>query len=149
MSEYSFAKDAGQDKISFKNCESLQLELAKLKLAVRNLTLKCDQDTVYVAGSVQDQANLEKIVLFLGNIKGVSKVNTSDLRLVNNVIANKITRFYEVKPKDSLWKIAESIYGATHGDKYKIIFEANKPIIMQPDDLFVGQILRIPNIDLA
>lgn len=153
MAEYTFVKEAGRELVNQKGetnfCNSLQKELDSLKLNIEPLNINLKDDIIYVSGKVPDQSILERIVLFLGNTKGVSKVNTCDLHVVSSVVPNKVTRFYEVKPKDSLWTIAEKIYGITHGDKYKIIFEANKPMMSEPDDLFVGQTLRIPNIDVA
>lgn len=152
MHEYSFVKNTGQDLIqntaNINFYDNLQEELNKLQLGVEPLNLKEKNDILYVYGKVADQSALEKVVLYLGNIKNIATVNIENLTLVNNVVLTKLTRFYEIKPRDSLWKIAENIYGITHGDKYKIILEANKPLINEADDLFVGQIIRIPNIDL-
>jgi len=54
------------------------------------------------------------------------------------------TRTYTVKSGDSLWKIAEEMYG--NGSKYPAIFEANKDILDDPDKIFPGQELRIPKL---
>ncbi len=53
--------------------------------------------------------------------------------------------FYVVKEGDSLWKIAEAHYGAGKGAKYMEIFEANRPLLSDPDKIQPGQRLRIPN----
>lgn len=52
--------------------------------------------------------------------------------------------FYIVKPGDTLWKIAEAHYGAGKGAKYMEIFEANRPLLTDPDKIQPGQRLRIP-----
>ncbi|TLG79132.1 LysM peptidoglycan-binding domain-containing protein [Methylocystis sp. B8] len=52
--------------------------------------------------------------------------------------------FYVVKPGDTLWKIAEAHYGAGKGAKYMEIFEANRPLLTDPDKIQPGQRLRIP-----
>ena len=52
--------------------------------------------------------------------------------------------FYVVKPGDTLWKIAEAHYGAGKGAKYMEIFEANRPMLTDPDKIQPGQRLRIP-----
>ncbi len=54
--------------------------------------------------------------------------------------------FYVVKEGDTLWKIAEMHYGAGKGAKYMEIFEANKPMLTDPDKIQPGQRLRIPEV---
>ena len=68
-------------------------------------------------------------------------------KVVNNIaVATPQTGsgFYTVKSGDSLWKIAEAAYGHGHGAKYQEIFDANKPLLKDPDKIFPGQVLRIP-----
>jgi len=50
--------------------------------------------------------------------------------------------FYTVQPGDSLSKIAKAQYG--NAMKYMVIFEANKPMLSNPDKIHPGQTLRIP-----
>jgi nucleoid-associated protein YgaU len=52
------------------------------------------------------------------------------------------TQWHEVKPGDTLWKIAEQYYG--DGSLYTKIFEANKDVLDDPNKIKVGQKLRIP-----
>jgi nucleoid-associated protein YgaU len=54
-------------------------------------------------------------------------------------------QFYTVKPGDSLSKIAKEYYGDAM--KYPVIFEANKPMLKDPDLIYPGQVLRIPPLD--
>jgi len=54
-------------------------------------------------------------------------------------------RFYTVKKGDYLSKISKEVYG--NATKYNIIFEANKPMLKNPDLIYPGQVLRIPNLD--
>ncbi len=51
--------------------------------------------------------------------------------------------FYVVKEGDTLWKIAEAHYGAGKGARYMEIFEANRPLLTDPDKIQPGQRLRI------
>ena len=50
---------------------------------------------------------------------------------------------YRVKRGDTLWSIAEEMYGK--GKRWKKIYEANKGTLSNPNKLYAGQILIIPN----
>jgi nucleoid-associated protein YgaU len=50
---------------------------------------------------------------------------------------------YTVKPGDNLTEIAEKMLG--DGDKWKMVYEANRDKLKSPDRLIVGQKLRIPS----
>lgn len=52
---------------------------------------------------------------------------------------------YTVQSGDTLSKIAEQHYG--DGSKYTKIFEANRSVLEDPDKIYPGQELVIPNID--
>lgn len=54
-------------------------------------------------------------------------------------------RTYTVESGDTLWKIAENMYGS--GNKYMKIFEANTSILKNPDKIFPGQKLVIPDLE--
>jgi nucleoid-associated protein YgaU len=56
--------------------------------------------------------------------------------------AAKLYETYEVKPGDSLSKIAKHVYG--NGNQWKTIFEANADILKDPNKIFPGQKLKIP-----
>jgi nucleoid-associated protein YgaU len=49
---------------------------------------------------------------------------------------------YTVKKGDSLSKIAMALYGSA--GKWKVIYEANKDSIKNPDLIYPGQVFRIP-----
>ena len=51
-------------------------------------------------------------------------------------------RFYTVVSGDTLSKIAAEQYG--NASKYPVIFEANKPMLKDPNKIYPGQNLRIP-----
>ena len=48
---------------------------------------------------------------------------------------------HTVKEGDTLWGIAEEQYG--DGSKFNTIFEANRPMLKDPDEIYPGQVLRI------
>ena len=112
-----------------------------LNLPVEDLDINYHKDTVTVYGKAQTQADKEKIILALGNVAGVAAVD--DRMIVDNPEPEAV--FYEVKRGDSLSKIAKAHYG--NAMKYPVIFEANKPMLKDPDKIYPGQVLRIPSLD--
>ncbi len=56
--------------------------------------------------------------------------------------AKPAARTYTVVSGDSLSKIAKREYG--DGNQWKKIFEANRDILKDPDKIFPGQTLQIP-----
>jgi len=95
--------------------------------------------TVAVSGSVPDQETREKIVLCCGNVSSVEHVD--DLLTVANPAGE--ARYYTVKSGDNLSKISKEMYG--NPNRYTDIFEANKPMLTNPDKIYPGQMLRIPS----
>lgn len=67
---------------------------------------------------------------------------TPDFSNVQSGGSSTATKIYVVKSGDSLSKIAKSEYGNA-GD-WKMIYEANKDILKDPDKIFPGQKLKIP-----
>jgi nucleoid-associated protein YgaU len=51
-------------------------------------------------------------------------------------------RTYTIVAGDSLSKIAKRVYG--DGNQWKKIFEANRDIIKDPDKIFPGQTIQLP-----
>ena len=95
--------------------------------------------TVTVSGVAPDQATKEKIVLCCGNVAAVSKVD--DLLTVATP-SEPASTYREVKSGDTLSKIAKDAYGDANA--YPQIFEANRPMLSNPDKIYPGQVLRIP-----
>ena len=49
---------------------------------------------------------------------------------------------YEVAKGDSLWKIAQRVYG--NGTQWQKIYAANRDVLHDPDHIHPGQKLKIP-----
>jgi nucleoid-associated protein YgaU len=107
-------------------------------LAYNSLTVKTSGDTVTLEGEVAKQEDSEKIALAVGNVEGVGVV---DNRLKVATPEPEAT-YHTVEKGDTLSKIAKTVYGDMM--KYPIIFEANKPMLKDPDLIYPGQVLRIP-----
>ena len=118
--------------------DALKAEIKSLGLNVKDLAVDVDGDTVKVSGTTPDQATKEKLVVALGNVAGVATVDES-------VTAEKVEAeavIYVVKKGDTLSAIAQKQYGKA--SKYTKIFEANRPMLKDPDKIYPGQALRIP-----
>lgn len=93
---------------------------------------------VSVFGVAPDQATREKIVLCCGNVAGVSQVK--DMMTVDQSAPE--AKYYTVVSGDTLSKISKQFY--SDANKYMKIFEANKPMLSDPNKIYPGQNLRIP-----
>lgn len=133
--------------------------------------------TVTVSGTVGSDAERQKIAQLVGGIDGVNGVKdnmrvapptrepapeapaaaaapepevssvpdpepAAHDRAVSDAGGQKT---YTVQSGDTLWKIAEAHYG--DGSKYTKIFEANRPMLEDPDKIYPGQELVIPKLD--
>lgn len=110
-----------------------------LEIPVENLSIQVAGDTVVVGGISPTQADREQLVLVLGNTRGIAQVD--DRLEVKRPEPEAV--FYTVVSGDSLSKIAKAQYGDPM--KYPVIFEANRPMLSDPDKIYPGQVLRIPN----
>lgn len=131
---------AEAEKVEPVRAQALLDHVKKLGLAYNTLTVKTKGDTVTLTGSVKSQEDSEKIALAVGNVEGVSAV---DNQLTVDQPAPE-GKYYTVKSGDSLSKIAKEVYGDPM--KYGIIFEANKPMLKDPDKIYPDQVLRIPQL---
>ena len=95
-------------------------------------------DQATISGQVQTQADKEKIILAVGNIDHVAQVNDQ----MTVASPEPESKFYTVKSGDNLSKISKEFYG--DANQYNKIFEANRPLLKNADDIFPGQVLRIP-----
>jgi len=108
-------------------------------IPVENLSVELVSDVVTVHGQTESVEDKEKIVLIVGNTEGIATV---DDRL--SVVAPVTSKFYTVQSGDSLSKISKEFYGDPM--KYNAIFEANTPMLKDPNAIYPGQVLRIPNL---
>lgn len=112
--------------------------IEQLGFKVSELGVRVDDDKVTLTGEAPSQADREKIVLLVGNHEGIGSVDD------NMTVAKQEPEatYYEVQKGDTLSKIAKQHYG--DANKYPVIFEANKPMLKDPDEIYPGQRLRIP-----
>lgn len=122
-------------------------EIANLLLArvqqhakIDGLSVKynSDTDTAEITGKADTQADREKAILAVGNVQYVATVVDN----IDVISAEPQSRMYTVQSGDTLSKIAKQMYG--NANDYMKIFEANRPLLSDPDKIYVGQVLRIP-----
>ncbi|AKS42871.1 LysM and BON domain-containing protein [Wenzhouxiangella marina] len=143
--------------------------LLGLGLKVRALSVIAHQDQkmVSLVGQVDTLEDKEKLIVAAGNVNGVERVDDR-LRLAQPDPGATIpaeapaaasgdeqeeppaeeqpeSQFYTVKSGDTLGGIAKQFYG--NAGKYPLIFEANRPMLSDPNKIYPGQVLRIPQED--
>ena len=147
MGIFDFVKSVGKklgigDEETPPTADDLKKELDSHDLGTEGVQVEIDGDKAIIKGEVADQSIFEKAIMAVGNTLGVSQVEASEVTVAEGG-AEPV--FHEVKKGDNLWKIAEKHYG--NGSKYTAIFEANKPMLKDPDLIYPGQMLRIPSLD--
>jgi len=118
--------------------------IAAQNLSAQNLSVTYDgaAKTVTVKGVAPDQPTKEKIVLCCGNVHSVAKVDDQLTVAQAPTAAFPPSTTYDVKAGDTLSKIAKAVYG--DANDYERLFEANKPMLRDPNKIYPGQQLRIP-----
>lgn len=137
------AADAAEAKLNSEKAaaNNLMETVNDLQLDVKNLNIHILGDKATITGAAYDQATKEKVVLVVGNSNGIATVD--DQMTVEN--PEPEAQFHTVVSGDTLGKIAKKYYG--NAMKYPAIFEANKPMLKNPDLIYPGQVLRIPALD--
>ena len=110
-----------------------------LGLPVEDLSVRVEGETAHVKGKVPTQDDREKVILAAGNVHGIARV---DDKVAVGGGAGGGSTMYTVKSGDTLSKIARQHYGDANA--YHRIFEANRPLLEDPDEIYPGQVLRIP-----
>jgi nucleoid-associated protein YgaU len=117
--------------------------------------------SIAVSGELADESQRTKIIEVLSGIDGIKTVKDEMVVPEPPSVPTPApeppvavfegaeesadgTRTYTVVSGDTLWKIAERIYG--NGSHYMKIFEANTDLLEHPDQIFPGQKLVIPEL---
>ena len=163
MSIIDFVKNAGEKL--FKPGEARRESTIEQHLAsygISGIKVEVDGDKVTLTGTAKDNATREKAVLIAGNVDGIGSVDDR-ISVTSPVVASApqatpaatvptpaaapaqeqwASRTYTVQSGDTLSKIAKEMYG--DAGKYPQIFEANRPMLKDPDKIYPGQVLRVP-----
>ena len=131
--------------------ENIARKVADLDIDGEQVNVAVNGSVAVLTGSAPSQEALEKIVLCAGNQSGIAQVDcqllvdapeAADTGAAAPAAAAPESVFYTVQSGDTLGKIAQEHYGAA--GKYMAIFEANQPMLSDPDKIYPGQKLRIP-----
>ena len=162
MGMFDFIKDAGEKIFTpgeAKAEAAIEKHIGSYGLDISGLKVEVDGQTAVIEGQAKDVATREKAVLVAGNIEGIEKVDDrmtvassgADFSAVTGGSSAVVgaggtgdwtSRTYTVVKGDTLSKISKEMYG--DANKYNTIFEANKPMLKDPDKIYPGQVLRIP-----
>ncbi len=122
--------------------------IAKYGFDVSGLKFSVKDDKVTVSGEAKNWEEKGKIYVAAGNVTGIDGV--TDSMTVRAAPAQAATqtptptqpKYHTVQSGESLSKISKEVYG--DANKYNKIFEANKPMLSDPDKIYPGQVLVIP-----
>ena len=152
MSSFDFMSDSGK-KVLGKEDDSVavkeEIESSFEGLPVDGLTVNVEGDTITLAGIAQDYPTREKVILIAGNIEGIAHVNAEQLITMEQISEENVREipeeiFYTIEKGDTLWEIATKFYD--DGSKYPHIVDANIEVIKNPDLIYPGQAIRIPEV---
>lgn len=151
MGLFSFIKNAGE-KI-FGGSESPEEKAQKVKdhvskygFDLSGVTFAANGDSIVVSGSAKNLDEKQRILATAGNVDGIDNVE-DNLTLIEPLkfeLPDFSKTMYTVKSGDNLSKISKEVYGDPN--KYPVIFEANKPMLTDPDKIYPGQVLYIPPV---
>lgn len=157
MGLFDFVKDAGKDLFGGDEtaaAANIKKEIERrLGNDVDKLGVRYEKGRVTLVGQARSQAAKEKAGLIAGNVKGVSSVDDDRLEVVRQAAPASApaakapasaprSRYYTIQSGDTLSKIAKEQYGDANA--YDRIFEANRGLIDDPDEIYPGQQIRIP-----
>ena len=117
---------------------ALTKSVTDLGIPIQNLSIRVNGDVATVSGTATNQADREKTVLAVGNTKGIAQVDDQ----ITVEKPEPESTLYTVQRGDTLSKVAREHYD--DASKYPAIFEANRPMLKEPDKIYPGQKLRIP-----
>jgi nucleoid-associated protein YgaU len=120
--------------------DAIQVYVEQQKLGISNLDVKYDGATekVTITGQAPSQEAAEKAVLCCGNVAHVASVDNQ----LTVAQAAQAAQYHDVAKGDTLSAISKKYYGDPN--RYQAIFEANRPMLTNPDKIYPGQKLRIP-----
>lgn len=142
--------DAGQavQQLDQTQMNAIKAHIASLGIHIADLDVRLNAPgDITITGEAATKADSEKIALMAGNVMGITNVNNQLTIAAPEAAAEPDSDTYEIKKGDTLWAIAAKYYG--NGSAYPKIVAANQPMIKDADEIYPGQVLRIPKNDTA
>lgn len=133
---------AGNPQPAQQLAQKLEDQIQKLNLGIQDPRVHIEGDKATLEGKAASQEALEKAILAIGNTTGIAQVDSRVTVSGQGQAQQAQPRFYTVKKGDTLSGIAKEVYG--NASRYNEIFEANRPLLKDPDEIYPGQQLRIP-----
>ncbi len=130
-----------REEANAKASAALENVVRQMNIPIQDLDVKYNASVATIRGKAETQEVAEKAVLAVGNVNGIAQVD-NQIEVLNK---EPEATYYTVQKGDYLSKIAQTHYG--DAQKYNVIFEANKPMLKDPDLIYPGQVLRIPNLN--
>ncbi|MEM8926040.1 MAG: peptidoglycan-binding protein LysM [Actinomycetota bacterium] len=122
-----------------KKARGLEDYVKALGLEIEDLDIRYDDGVATITGKAADQETRERVILAVGNTEDVGQVQ-DEIEVPEDAAGE--SELHVVEKGDTLSAIAKKHYG--DANKYPQIFEANRPMLKDPDMIFPGQVLRIP-----
>lgn len=156
MSLFDFVRDIGNTLFhdDEKASEAIKAHIEADNPGIEQLEAIYQKGFVTLRGQSHSWEAVEKAVLMAGNVHGVEKV-VSEIQVTEptdsapkalspaeeTATAPEVD-YYTIVPGDTLSALAKRFYG--DASQYSRLFEANREVIKDPDKIFVGQKIRIP-----
>ncbi len=139
-----FKRDKGKEVFeesadAEKRAQAIRNEIQRLGLP-GDITVAVQGGKVNIKGNVPDEATRQKLMMIIGNIKYIEAVDDSGI--AGSQAQGRQPKVHEVQSGDTLSAIAKTHYGDANA--YQAIFEANRPMLKDPDSIYPGQVLIIP-----
>lgn len=141
MGLFDFVTDIGKKLFNgdAEAAEKIKAYIEEDNPGIEDLEVVFEDGVVTLSGAASSSDALEKVVLMAGNVEGVTQVIADG---VSAPEAEAEVTYYTIVSGDTLSGIAKEYYGDANA--YPRIFEANREVIKDPDKIYVGQKIRIP-----
>ena len=139
-----FKRDKGKELFeenadAQRRAETIKKEIERLGLP-GDINVQVEGSRVKITGDVPDEATRQKLAMIVGNVKYIEAVD--DTGLGGGQQQTRQPKVHEVQSGDTLSSIAKQHLGDANA--YNRIFAANQPMLKDPDEIYPGQVLIIP-----